>query len=214
MLQRIRTMLPIACALLLLGLGTAQAGEGRDQLDAFFDGLDALRADFFQTLLDEEDAVIEKSEGVLLVDRPGRFRLQYSSPYEQLYVADGERVWMYDKELDQVTVRGQEAALGNTPALLLSDPRPLEETFEVNELGVVDGVAWVELLPKERQEGGFERIRMGLKGGAVRLMEMRDPLGQVTRLRFVRLERNPVLAAEAFVFEPPPGVDVIDADQR
>jgi len=120
---------------------------------------------------------------------------------------------MYDQGLEQVTVRPQPAALGNTPALLLSDPRPIEETFKARELGVSQGVAWVELVPHQQREGGFERIRIGLKDDWVRVMEMRDPLGQITRLTFQHLERNPVLADEAFVFEPPEGVDVIRADQ-
>lgn len=209
----LRAYRPFLFLLLFLAGAAVQAGEGNDQLHAFFDDLKALRADFVQTLMDEQGEVMEKSEGIILVDRPGRFRLKYVSPYEQLYVADGERVWMYDKDLQQVTVREQGAALGNTPALLLSDPRPLEESFKVRELGVSEGVAWVELVPRRQREGGFERIRMGLKDGWVRTMEMRDPLGQITRLSFLHLERNPVLADEAFVFEPPAGVDVIRADQ-
>lgn len=200
--------------LLLLAGFPARAGEGIEQLHAFFDDLEALRADFVQTLMDEDGSVVEKSEGIILVDRPGRFRLKYVAPYEQLYVADGDKVWMYDKDLEQVTVRPQQAALGSTPALLLSDPRPIGETFKTRELGVSQGVAWVELVPHQRREGGFERIRIGLKDGWVRTMEMRDPLGQITRLNFQHLERNPVLADEAFVFEPPEGVDVIRADRE
>jgi outer membrane lipoprotein carrier protein len=188
----------------------ASAGEGLDRLNRFFDGLTSLRADFVQTLLDQNGEVIEKSEGVMLLERPGRFRLQYTHPYENLYVADGKKVWMYDPGLEQVTVRDEKEALGNTPALLLSSTRPLKENFRVKELKVTkDGIAWVQLRPRSEGEGGFESIRIGLEGRWVRVMEMRDGLGQITELRFFRLERNPKLAPKAFQFQPPAGVDVV-----
>ena len=205
-----RLLIGLFSLVLLVTALPAAAGEGLDRLDRFFDGLTSLRADFSQTLLDQNGAVIEKSEGVLLLERPGRFRLQYTHPYENLYVADGKKVWMYDPGLEQVTVRNQEQALGNTPALLLSSTRPLKENFQVKELGVTkDGIAWVQLRPRSAAEGGFESIRMGLEGQWVRIMEMRDGLGQVTELRFFRLERNPKIAAKAFKFQPPAGVDVV-----
>lgn len=195
---------------LLVAALPAVAGEGLDRLNRFFDGLVSLRADFFQTLLDQNGEVIEKSEGVLLLERPGRFRLQYTHPYENLYVADGKKVWMYDPELKQVTVRDQAQALGNTPALLLSDTRPLKENFRVKELGITkDGIAWVQLRPRSHGKGGFDSIRIGLKGQWVRVMEMRDGLGQITELRFFRLERNPKIADKAFRFKAPAGVDVV-----
>ena len=198
-------------ALVLLSAALpASAGEGLDRLDRFFEGLTSLRADFVQTLADQNGEVIEKSEGVLLLERPGRFRLQYTHPYENLYVADGKKVWMYDPGLEQVTVRDQAEALDNTPALLLSDTRPLKDNFRIKELGVTkDGIAWVALRPRGEAEGGFESIRIGLEGQWVRVMEMRDGLGQTTQLRFFRLERNPKIAAKAFHFQPPAGVDVI-----
>ncbi len=198
----------LAAALGLTLALPALAGEGQARVERFFGDLKSMRAEFIQTLVDPRGDVLEESRGVLLLERPGRFRLEYRSPYEQLYVADGERLWMFDPDLEQVTVRPQGDALGSTPALLLSGTEPLEENFNVEELGFHEGFQWLELTPRER-DATFERIRLALEEDMVRAMEMVDSFGQMTRLFFETVERNPQIADRNFTFTPPPGVDVI-----
>lgn len=195
---------------LALGAGGAvQAeGNGKARLDHFFQDLKTMRAEFVQTLVDAEQQVKEESEGVLVLSRPGRFRLEYSKPYSQLYVADGKRVWMYDKDLEQVTVRPQTEALGSTPAMLLSGSEPLERNFTLEELGDHEGFTWIDLKPKEK-DATFAYIRLALDGDVIRAMEMVDNFGQMTRMYFHTVERNPKVNAGAFRFTPPPGVDVV-----
>lgn len=198
-------------SLLLLSLFLAagvQAADGKVRLDAFFKGLKTMRAEFVQTLVDAEQRVVEQSEGVLLLSRPGRFRLDYSKPYSQLYVADGAKVWMYDKDLEQVTVRPQAEALGSTPAMLLTGSEPLERSFILEELGDHEGFTWIDLKPREK-DATFAYIRLALEGEVIRAMEMVDNFGQMTRLFFHTVSRNPQVEASAFHFTPPPGVDVV-----
>lgn len=198
-------------SLLLLSLFLAsavQAADGKARLDAFFKGLKTMRAEFVQTLVDAEQRVKEESEGVLLLSRPGRFRLDYSKPYSQLYVADGAKVWMYDKDLEQVTVRPQAEALGSTPAMLLTGSEPLERSFTLEELGDHEGYTWIDLKPREK-DATFAYIRLAMEGEVIRAMEMVDNFGQMTRLFFHTVSRNPKVEASAFRFTPPPGVDVV-----
>ena len=186
----------------------AAAGAGQERLQHFLDGLVTMRAEFVQSLVDPNMKVLEESSGILQVKRPGKFRLSYRQPYEQLYVADGERMWMYDKDLEQITVKKEEQALGSTPALLLSGTEPLENNFNIEELGEHEGFQWLELKPKEK-DANFEYIRLALEGDELRAMEMTDGFAQTTRLYFSKMERNPKIDAAEFSFIPPPGVDVI-----
>jgi len=196
-------------SLLLLAMAaTVQAGEGEARLDRFLDGLHTMEAKFIQTLIDPRGELIEESHGTLWLSRPGRFRLHYSNPYEQLYVADGEKIWMYDKDLEQVTVKPQSDALGSTPAMLLSTTEPLQQNFAISELGAHEGFQWLELKPLAA-DSNFDFVRLALEGDVLRAMEMVDGFGQTTRLYFESVVRNPQLAADKFQFEPPPGVDVI-----
>lgn len=193
----------------MLGASAAAwAGVGTVQFEHFITGLKTMRAGFVQTLLDADHHEKQRSEGVLLLSRPGRFRLEYTKPYSQLYVADGRHIWMYDKDLEQITVRPETSALGSTPAALLSSDVPLERNFYVTELGRHSGYTWLELKPKEK-DASFTYIRLALEGDVVRTMEMGDSLGQTTRLYFDKVIRNPHLARSEFEFTPPPGVDVV-----
>jgi outer membrane lipoprotein carrier protein len=201
-----------ALAVLIVLSLSAQAADGQQRMDQFLAGLKTMRADFSQVVVDPDGTVVEETVGELLISRPDRFRLQYTAPYEQLYVADGERVWMYDKDLEQVTVKQQGEALGSTPALLLSSTEPLTRNFEVTELGTRDDATWLELKPR-RQDASFESVQLGFRDGALNVMEMVDGFGQRTRLEFGRIERNPRVEANAFRFTPPKGVDVIGENE-
>lgn len=194
--------------LLALFVGQLTAAEGQQRLEGFLEGLSSMEADFIQTLHDARGELMEQSHGQLWLSRPGRFRLHYVNPYDQLYVADGQRVWMYDRDLEQVTVRPQSEALGGAPALLMTTNEPLDKNFTLEELGKHEGLYWLELKPRER-DSNFDFVRLAIEGDTLRAMEMVDGFGQTTRLLFDRVERNPGLREEAFRFEPPPGVDVI-----
>lgn len=188
------------------------AGQGEAALERFFKGLSTMEARFVQTLLDKDQSILEESDGLLWVSRPGRFRLEYYKPYEQEYVADGRKVWVYDKDLEQITVRDQAEMLGSTPAMLLSGTEPVQKKFILIELGHHEGFDWLELRPRKR-ESNFEAIRLALEKDVVRAMEMHDALGQTTRLYFHEVRRNPDIPAKRFSFTPPKGVDVIGGSQ-
>ena len=187
---------------------TAQAGTGAQALEAFLKGLYSLEAVYIQSLVDAKGQIIEETGGTMWISRPGRFRFEYTTPYEQLYVADGDKIWFYDPDLEQVTVRDQAAALTNTPAAFLSSKQPVTEAFEIEELGHHAELDWLELKPKVAQEN-FEFLRLAMDGKVLRAMEMVDGFGQTTRLYFRTVSRNPDISSAQFNFAPPPGVDVV-----
>lgn len=193
--------------LLLLCAAQAHAG-GRERLDAFFKDVRSLRGEFTQTVLDSRMKVGEQARGTLALQRPGKFRWDYKAPYHQIIVADGSKVWIYDIELEQVTVKPLDHAVGNTPAQLLSSGENLDKSFTITEQGKADNLEWVELTPKQ-QDSSFERVRLGFDQRDLRSMELKDNFGQTTRLQFSNLERNPKLVPSLFDFKPPPGVDVV-----
>ena len=173
-----------------------------------FSGLDSFSAEFTQKLFDADQVLQEETSGVLRVQRPNRFNLEYIQPYYQLYVADGKDLYFYDKDLEQVTVKAQEGMLENTPAMLLSNPGKLDQLYHVKPQGEEAGLFWYELIPK--QDGGsFERINLAFKQNELRIMELQDSFKQTTRLMFKNIQRNPDLNPKLFRFSPPKGVDVI-----
>lgn len=186
----------------------ATATTGHQRLDAFLRGMHSLKGTFEQTIFDDSGARVQDSKGTMALERPNRFRFQYTEPYEQLIVADGEKVWVYDPELKQVTVRSIGASLGNTPALLLSSDRPISSAFSLTEEGRKDGLLWVSLKPFDKN-ATFKHIRLGFLGPKLVVMSMKDNFGQTTQVRFIDLVRNAKLDPKLFQFKPPPGVDVL-----
>lgn len=168
----------------------------------------AARADFEQKVYDRNRKLVQESKGSFAFLRPGRFRWTYAKPHPQLIVGDGERVWIHDEDLNQVTVRRLASAVGATPAALLAGASDIEKAFELSEAGTRDGLDWLEAKPRER-EAGFERIRLGLSTAGVEAMELTDHFGQTTVLRFSNLVRNPQIDAATFRFTPPKGADVL-----
>ena len=185
----------------------AFAGNGPDRLYAFLDQVRSLRAEFQQSVFDEDARPLDEASGMVYIQRPGRFRWDYSEPYPQEIVGDGEKVWIYDSELEQVTVRPLGDALGDTPVMLLSSDRPVEQSFEVRAIDGPDGYEWAGLRPLGEQVS-FTEIRLGFDGDTLRVMELKDAFGQLTRLRFAKVERNPKLAPTLFQFTPPEGADI------
>jgi outer membrane lipoprotein carrier protein len=177
-------------------------------LETRFAGLDSFSAEFTQKLFDADQVMQEETSGVLRVQRPNRFNLEYRQPYYQLYIADGKVLYFYDKDLEQVTVKSQEGMLENTPAMLLSNPAKLDQLYHVKPQGEEDGLFWYELTPKQ-QGGSFERINLAFKSNELRIMELLDSFNQTTRLMFKNIQRNPDLNPKLFRFTPPKGVDVI-----
>ena len=179
-----------------------------EKLHHFLDTVKTLRADFAQIVVAKNGKKPQQSTGVMMFSRPGKFRWQIEKPYSQLLVGDGEKVWIYDQELRQVTVKKVDAALGSTPAALLVGGHVLEKNFILREVGEREGLEWLEAIPKS-PDSGFEKIQLGFAGKDLRAMEMFDNFGQTTSLFFSRLERNQPIAAALFSFKPPVGVDVI-----
>jgi outer membrane lipoprotein carrier protein len=193
----------------LVAAGAAQA-EARDikRVQSYVERLSTLRADFRQEVLDAAGAVREQAEGTLLLQKPGRFRWEYHRPSEQLLVSDGKTVWLYDVDLEQVTVRRIGDSLSTTPAMLLSGQSRVDESFTASDGGQADGLDWVQLIPK-LEDTDFRSLRLGFRGGELARMDLTDRLGQRTSIEFRAVERNPVLSPAAFTFVPPPGVDIV-----
>jgi outer membrane lipoprotein carrier protein len=181
---------------------------GEAALDRFLAEVQTLRADFRQELWDAGETLLETSVGELLIKRPNRFLWRYRSPIEQLIVADGARIWMYDVELAQVTVTPLDAPAASSPAMLLSGDRAVRDSFEVLDSFAADGLDWVRLAPK-LEDSDFRSILIGFRDGALAQLELTDGLDQTTRIELENVELNVELAETAFEFEPPPGVDVI-----
>lgn len=185
----------------------AQAGAV-DQLHQFLSSTRTLKADFSQVVVAKSGRKPQQSSGVVAISRPGKLRWDIQQPYPQLVVGDGEKIWIYDAELKQVTVRKAGQAISGSPAALLAGSNELEKNFTLAEGGEADGMNWVEATAKV-DESGFEKIRLGFVGADLKAMELFDNFGQTTHIRFSKLERNPQLPAATFKFVPPAGVDVV-----
>ena len=191
----------------LLVASTAHAGSV-DSLRAFVKDSQTVRAQFSQTVLDRNGRSASQASGVMAFSRPSKFRWTYEKPYAQLIVGDGAKLWIYDQDLNQVTVRKLDQALGSSPAALLAGDNEIERFFTLKEAGMKDGLDWLEASPKAN-DTMFAAVRMGFSGNTLKQMELKDSFGQTTIIRFDKLERNPKLPSDQFKFVPPKGADVI-----
>lgn len=198
---------PLALALLLIA-NVAVAATAREQLVAFLGDVRVLKGEFEQVVIDDLGEVIEESEGELALAAPRQFRFEYRTPYPQLLLADGEKLWVYDPDLEQVSVRAQSTEEANSPLTLILEPEALDEIFMVTEGGMEHELQWLLLTPLE-QRNDFDRLDLGFDQNGLRTMQYRDPNGQRTQLRFANWQRDPALPADYFRFEPPAGVDVV-----
>lgn len=197
------------CIALLLLLATRVHAGGIEKLKQFIGATRAGQATFSQVVLDQNGRRMQSASGVMQFLRPGKFRWTYAQPYEQLIVGDGRKFWLYDVDLNQVTVRSLDAALGSSPAALLSGSNEIERSFVLSEHGSQNGLDWLEALPRA-SDSSFRRIRMAFDAQAnLQVMELLDLFGNTTVLRFSALKRNPSLAPGLFKFEPPAGADVL-----
>ena len=180
-----------------------------EKLKTFIAATHSAQADFTQDVLDQSGKNIQSASGIMQFQRPGKFRWIYQKPYEQLIVGDGERFWLYDADLNQVTVRKLDAALGSSPAALLSGSNEIENGFTLTEDGSSDNLEWLQARPKA-QDSGFEKILMAFDVRAnLVVMELYDAFGHKTVLKFSALQRNPNLSEKQFQFTPPQGADVL-----
>jgi chaperone LolA len=187
---------------------TAHAG-GIDKLKEFIAATHSAQANFTQVVLDRNGKRIQSASGTMQFQRPGKFRWAYQKPYEQLIVGDGVKFWLYDVDLNQVTVKKLDAALGSSPAALLSGNNEIERAFTLKESGNLDGLDWLQAKPKT-QDSNFEKILMAFNAQAdLVIMELNDAFGQKTVLRFSEMRRNPKLSEQQFKFTPPKGTDVL-----
>jgi outer membrane lipoprotein carrier protein len=205
-----KRIIPMLLALLLvfLAVPAMAADSARARLDAFAHNLHALSGQFSQSLTDANGRAGETSEGNVALQEPREFRWQVTSPYKQLIVADGSRVWMYDPELEQVTVRVQSTEEAQSPLTVLTDMSQLDKDFKVTELGERDGLLWLRLAPTATG-GSFESAELGFDGSGLRRMAFTDQIGNRTDIRFSDWQRNPALPADTFNYTPPEGADVI-----
>lgn len=198
--------------LLLIGLigslsFSTMAADAEQRLEAALKKMDNLSAEFKQTLLDEDKNIVQQSRGTLALQRPGKFAWIYAEPFEQRIIADGSELWIYDVELDQVTVKPMDEGISNAPIMILMKESDVTQQFKVSEVGQRKYLYWVELEPLA-SDLEFQRIFIGLEDGRVRAMELQDQFGQSTQIVFDNLRLGVVHNPATFKFVPPDGVDV------
>ena len=196
----------------LLAFSSAAMADSIDALKAFVADTKTARASFTQAVLDKSGKVRQQSSGTMVFARPGKFRWVYQKPFEQVIVGDGSKIWLYDADLQQVTIKQLGQALGSSPAALLAGSKDIDKFYTLKDAGSRDGLEWLEATPKDK-ESTFTGVRMGFAQNTLAAMEIKDNFGQTTVLKFAGLERNPSLPASEFRFTPPKGVDVI-SDQK
>ncbi len=185
---------------------------GAEKLNQFVKTVNTFEAQFEQTVIDSEGNIMEQAEGQFQLSRPGKFRWDYHQPYPQHIIADGQQIWFYDVDLEQVTVKSQQEALAETPATLLSGELIPDNSYHIQNLPSDDGLSWVELTPKDT-ETNFQSVTLAFDGDTLNQMIMRDSFDQRTRLTFSQVRENPGFAEDVFAFTPPEGIDVVGDTQ-
>ena len=202
------TLRLILLTFFLVNSSTTQAAdEPVKQLQAFLKSSKSLTADFKQVLINESGKPTQTSSGIFYLQRPGKFRWNYLKPFQQEIVSTSGKVWFYDTDLDQVTIKKLDESVGSTPALLLSGTISLDDNFTMEDQGVDGEMQWIKLLPKN-QESSFKYILIGLNKGLLGGMELSDNFGQLTRIYFTNVQLNPPIKASMFEFIAPKGADV------
>ncbi len=199
----------ISTTLFFLLISNSTYASGLDDLQHFYSEIRSYSASFEQKVVDENMKLLEASDGEFSIERPGKFHWHYTSPSEQFIIGDGKQVWIYDVELEQITHRQSDAAVSQTPAMLLSGEGDLGENFVLEDAGQHDGLDWVRMIPKSK-DSGFTDVRIGFSDSKLQLLEMKDNFGQTTRMYFSNIVENIDIPEEKFRFIPPPGVDVIN----
>jgi outer membrane lipoprotein carrier protein len=204
------------CLLIVISTGSAQAkvkakkidkNEPVIQLQVFLKVSKSFSADFKQVLINEAGNPTQTSYGVFYLQRPGKFRWDYLKPFKQEIISNSGKVWFYDTDLEQVTVKKVDDSLGSTPALLLSGNVSLDQNYTMEGQGSEGDMQWVKLVPKN-QDSSFKYVLIGLSKGTLAGMELNDNFGQLTRIYFSNVIINAPLKSTLFEFKAPKGVDV------
>ena len=206
MLVRIHWM-KLAMLTGLLIASSARAGS-IEKLHAFIEQTRSAKANFSQEVIDSNGSVQQQASGTVQFQRPGKFRWTYDKPYEQIIVGDGEKLWIYDKDLNQVTRRNLDKALGSSPAALLAGADDIDRYFSLNAVGVKKKLDWLEVKPYD-EESLFEKVRMGFRGNTLEVMELHDHFGQKTTITFSNMQRNPRTSPDLYTFTVPKGADLV-----
>lgn len=201
-------VLRLGCLAAAIAVAGPAAAGSLERFQSFIRTTQSARGEFEQKVYDRNKKLVQDSKGNFAFQRPGKFRWVFSKPYSQLIVGDGQRVWVYDADLNQVTVRKLTSALGATPAALIAGNADIEQSFDFTDTGEAGGLQWLDAKPREK-DAGFERIRMGFGLAGIDAMELVDQFGQTTMLKFSNLQRNPGLEAGLFRFTPPKGADLL-----
>jgi outer membrane lipoprotein carrier protein len=211
--QNLRLVLFAFVFLLVLRAAPGMASPATE-VDHYLAGLSSWSADFKQTITDGQGKELRSAAGKFYLERPGRFRWDYSEPSEQLILADGKQIWFYDKDLAQANVRDMDGTLSSTPAMLLSGSGSVSAAFDIKQLPADGGLRWFQLIPKHSNTD-FQLVRIGFdKNGELASMFLADKLDQITQLTFTNPTKNPKFAPDLFAFTPPPGVDVIGRNAK
>ncbi len=205
-MKSIRYKLINAVCLFVL-MPAALAATGTEMLKEFHKNVKSFEAEFRQKVVDDKNKELQAAAGKMYLQRPGKFRWDYKEPDEQVIVSNGKKIWLYDQELEQVTIKTLKGMVGSTPARILSDTGSIDKNFVITEQGKKDGVTWIELKPKE-EDPQFKSVRIGF-GDTLKVMQIKDNLDQVTTIEFSKLKKNPTLKASLFEFKIPEGVDVV-----
>ncbi|MBI0326050.1 outer membrane lipoprotein chaperone LolA [Burkholderia plantarii] len=218
--RAVRHFLAALAGTALLGVASHAFAGGTDELKAFVAQVKSARGGFTQQIVKAPSKAAsgaiatttakptDNSSGSFVFSRPGKFVWSYEKPYQQLLQADGDSLYVYDKDLNQVTERKLAGALGASPAAILFGSNDIEKNYTLRDAGEKGGIDWVEMLPKAR-DTQFQRIGIGFKGGVLAAMELHDVFGNVTLLTFTHIQTNPSLPADQFQFAVPKGADVI-----
>lgn len=206
-LKRVKAFLTFGLSMLALTTATKSAGAA-DLVSEYFSGLDSFQAQFSQVVVDSNGQRVQDSEGEVWMQRPGRFRWDYHTPYRQLIVADGESIWTYDADLEQATVKPVDEALSSTPAMLLSGFRPLSEVMTWRKLDEENDRTLYQLDPKEA-DSAVEQVQITFDDKQLSTIDVRDSFGNQTRIRFSAVRRNQPIDADRFRIKLPPGTDII-----
>ena len=203
--MRVHLFLPV---LILVTAAFPASASSLDRLQNFIQHTQSAKSHFTQTVISKSARPVQEASGTMEFLRPGKFRWSYEKPYEQLIVGDGIKLWIYDAELNQVTVKKLDQAIGSSPAALLAGNNEIGKYFNLKDIGSKDGMEWLEATPKGK-ESTFESVRMGFNQANLQMMELRDNFGQTTIIRFTAIARNPKIPSSQFKFVPPKGADVI-----
>ena len=209
--MRFLNFLRLLALLVAMPVG-AHAGQGLDGLDSFLKKMKTLQGQFVQTQFNADRRETQRASGTLELSRPGKFRWLYTQPYHQELVADGESLWIYDQDLEQVTQKPLLQATAQAPIMLLLEKKSLDKDYLLTELGNDQGLDWVGLKPR-KDEADVREVKLAFEKKMLARMQLTDAFGQITLIEFKEMQLNPKLAEGVFSFVPPAGVDVVRAAQ-